>query len=234
MSLHVAITADPYLPVPPRLYGGIERVVDLLVRGLTQRGHRVTLFAHPDSTTAGELRSYGVHPHSGAWCRARELWALGNGLWQTRHHVDIVHSFGRLAAMLPILPLRDLPKIQSYQREIPWRGVRRAIRIAGDTIRFTGCSSSLYADAAAHGAPREHWRTIFNGVDLARYTAVSRVPADAPLMFLGRLDRIKGPHHAIAIARAARRPLVIAGNIPERGEDAAFYHREVAPFVDGD
>jgi hypothetical protein len=30
--VHVAITADPYLPVPPRLYGGIERVVDLLVR----------------------------------------------------------------------------------------------------------------------------------------------------------------------------------------------------------
>ena len=44
--MRIAITADPYLPVPPRLYGGIERVVDMLVRGLSARGHHVTLFAH--------------------------------------------------------------------------------------------------------------------------------------------------------------------------------------------
>ena len=137
MSLHIAMTADPYLPVPPRLYGGIERVIDLLVRGLTERGHHVTLFAHPDSTTPGELRPYGVFPHEGSWCRARELWSLAGGLWQTRRRVDVVHSFGRLAAMLPILPLRDLPKIQIYQREIPWRVVRRAASLAGNTICFT-------------------------------------------------------------------------------------------------
>ena len=47
MSLHIAITVDPYLPVPPRHYGGIERVVDMLVAGLVARGHRVTLFAQP-------------------------------------------------------------------------------------------------------------------------------------------------------------------------------------------
>jgi glycosyltransferase involved in cell wall biosynthesis len=233
MSLHIAITADPYLPVPPRFYGGIERVIDLLVRGLADRGHHITLFAHPDSRTAGDLRPYGSHPHSGHWRRAQELWAVGAGLWQTRRRVDVVHSFGRLAAMLPILPLRGLPKIQSYQREVPWRGVRRATRLAGDTLCFTGCSSRLYADAARQGASAAQWRTIFNGVDLTRYTPVARVPDDAPLMFLGRLERIKGPHHAIAIARAAKRPLVLAGNIPDRAEDAAFYHREVAPHVDG-
>src|SRR5258705_30097 len=41
--LRIVVTADPYLPVPPRLYGGIERIIDFLVRGLVQRGHQVTL-----------------------------------------------------------------------------------------------------------------------------------------------------------------------------------------------
>lgn len=45
--MRFAITADPELPVPPKLYGGIERIIDLLVRGLVARGHEVTLFAHP-------------------------------------------------------------------------------------------------------------------------------------------------------------------------------------------
>ena len=231
--LHVAITADPYLPVPPRLYGGIERVIDLLVRGLSARGHEVTLFAHPDSRTAGELKPYGAPPHRGAWARARELWQLGGGLWRSRHRVDVVHSFGRLAALLPVLPLEDLPKIQSYQRAVPWRGVRRAVRVAGGTIHFTGCSTSLYAPALATGEAAGRWHTIFNGVDLARYAAIERVAADAPLVFLGRLERIKGPHHAIAISRLANRPLVLAGNVVTDGPDGTFYEREIAPHIDG-
>ena len=232
MTLHIAITADPYLPVPPRLYGGIERVIDLLVRGLAARGHEVTLFAHPDSDTPARLNAYGVPPHVGRWSRIRELWQVGAGLWRTRRAVDLVHSFGRLAALVPVLPLRGLPKIQSYQRAIPWRGVRRAVRVAGDTLSFTGCSSSLYAEALVAGEGAGRWHTIFNGVDLARYTPVAHVPDDAPLVFLGRLERIKGPHHAIAIARAAGRPLILAGNLVREGPDAAFFDREVAPHLD--
>src|SRR5436853_7141523 len=57
-SLRVAITVDPEIPVPPHLYGGIERIVDMLVRGLVQRGHDVTLFAHPDSRVPCRLLAY--------------------------------------------------------------------------------------------------------------------------------------------------------------------------------
>jgi len=48
-DMKIAVTADPMLPVPPRLYGGIERIIDMLVRGLVDRRHEVTLFAHEDS-----------------------------------------------------------------------------------------------------------------------------------------------------------------------------------------
>jgi glycosyltransferase involved in cell wall biosynthesis len=227
--LRVAVTADPYLPVPPRLYGGIERVVALLVAGLVERGHEVTLIAHPQSRTPATLIPYGVPPHTGATQRFQELWQVGATLGGLANRLDIIHSFGRLAALAPVLPLRHVKKVQTYQREIPWRGVRRAAYVAGDSILFTGCSTSLYRSSAR--VERDaRWRTVFNCVDTRVYTATTTVADDAPLVFLGRIERIKGPHAAIAIARGAKRPLIIAGNIA----DAEYFRIEIAPTIDND
>lgn len=49
--MRILLTADPELPVPPQLYGGIERIIDVLIKGLKSRGHTVGLVAHQDSTT---------------------------------------------------------------------------------------------------------------------------------------------------------------------------------------
>ena len=228
--MRIAITVDPYIPIPPVHYGGIERVVDFLVRGLVERGHEVTLFAHPESRTRARLVPYGVAPHTGRTERAMELWQVGSQLWRLRNEIDIVHSFGRLAALLPILPLRSLPKLQSYQREIPREGVRRAHRLAGDSLGFTACSASMYSGKSLPG----HWTTIPNGVDVNAYTFVPEVPPDAPLVFLGRIERIKGAHNAIEIARASGRRLVIAGNVVRSGPDASYFDDEIAPAIDGD
>ena len=227
MKLRIAITADPYLPVPPRLYGGIERVVALLVSGLVRRGHEVTLIAHPESQTPADLIGYGVPPHTGTAARARELMQVGSALLRLSATVDVIHSFGRLAALVPVLPMRRVKKIQSYQRPIPWTGVRRAAGLGGDSILFTGCSTSLYASANG-AAAGTRWRTVFNCVDPSTYVPVVRVQADAPLAFLGRIERIKGTHHAIQIARAAGRRLVIAGNVA----DQEYFRAEVAPHID--
>lgn len=225
--MRVAVTVDPYIPIPPRYYGGIERVVDFLVRGLLARGHEVTLFAHPDSETEATLVRYGVPPHDGLLPRMGELWQVGARLYQMRRRIDVVHSFGRLAALLPVLPVRSLAKLQSYQRDVlPRRGIRRACALAGDSLKFTACSTQMYAD------PKEpldgEWTTVYNGVDLDKYTFVASVEPDAPLVFLGRIERIKGAHHAIAVAKAAGRRLLIAGNI----SDQAYFDELVAPELD--
>ena len=259
MKLRIAVTADPYLPVPPRLYGGIERVIALLVAGLVQRGHDVTLIAHPQSQTPAALIGYGAPPHTGARRRLRELWQVGATLATLADRVDIIHSFGRLAALTPVLPLRRVKKVQSYQRAIPWRGVRDAARVAGDSILFTGCSTSLYEPvvsqamvgrlkpapttidrlkpAATANAPlipfatlagRTRWRTVYNCVNTSAYTATTTIATDAPLVFLGRIERIKGAHAAIAIARGAERRLIIAGNVT----DSEYFRSEIAPHID--
>lgn len=230
--LRIAVTVDPYLPVPPDLYGGIERIVDFLVRGLVDRGHRVTLYAHPDSRTAGNHVSYGAFPHAGRWPRLKELWQLGSNLWLKGKEFDLIHSFGRLAALLPVLMDRRLGKIQSYQREVPWPGVRKAARLAGPSLVFTACSSGMYREPAGRDVRRGTWRTVFNGVDLSKYDFVHKVNHDAPLAFLGRLEPIKGAHNAIAIARATKRRLVIAGNKVATSEE--YYKREIAPHLDGE
>ena len=68
--MHIAIIADPYIPVPPKEYGGAERIIAMLVENYVARGHRVTLFAHPDSQVQCELVPYGLPPHQGHIVRA--------------------------------------------------------------------------------------------------------------------------------------------------------------------
>ena len=226
--VQVVLVVDPEIPVPPRLYGGIERIVDLLAHELMQRGHDVTLLAHPDSTTPCRRV---------AWRGARSR-ALGDTLLHGVQLADtlrrlppgprVIHSFARVAYMLPLLPL-PIAKVQSYQRAVTPRSVRWADRLSRGTLFFTACSASC----AASGTVAGDWTTVYNAVPVDRFRFVPRVGDDAPLMFLGRVERIKGAHHAIEVARRTGRRLLIAGNLPERGPDVE-YARELVAQCDGD
>lgn len=222
--LRIALTADPELPVPPRLYGGIERIIDLLARGLTARGHDVTLFAHPESTTAGQLIPW---PGGASQSRAdtvRNALALARGVSGGRF--DVLHSFSRLAYLLPILPT-GLPKIMSYQRQISPRTTRLAHSLSRGTLEFTAISQWMMQPVKGIG----RWHMVPNGVDLSIYDFQPTVAAEAPLVFLGRIEESKGPHLAIEIARRTGHQLVIAGNIPE--DKRAWVNANVMAHVDG-
>jgi glycosyltransferase involved in cell wall biosynthesis len=120
--------------------------------------------------------------------------------------------------------------VQSYQRPIPWRGVRRAHLLAGDSLLIAACSSSLYDHGTA--GDRARCRTVHNAIDTRLYTLALSVPAEAPLVFLGRLEAIKGVHHAIAIAREAGRRLIIAGNRVGTPSGNQYFEREIRPHLD--
>lgn len=222
--LRIALTADPEIPVPPTLYGGIERIVDMLARGLVARGHEVTLFAHPDSASAGRLVAWPggasqarLDTLRNAACLYREV---GKGSF------DLLHSFSRLAYMTPLLPLR-LPKIMSYQRAISPRTTALAHRLSRDSLAFTAISEWMMQPVKHIG----QWHLVPNGVPLATYDFQPQVAPDAPLVFLGRIEEIKGPHLAIEIARRSGHRLIIAGNIP--AEKQGWFDAEIAPQIDG-
>ena len=218
--MHVAITADPMIPVPPTLYGGIERVIDLLARGLVDRGHEVTLFAHADSDTAGRLVPYGGTRAGHPVDVARNTLSIARLALQ---RPDVIHSFGRLMTLAPLLPT-SIPKVMTYQRQPTLRQVARAARLARGTLAFTGCAEHI----AAQTRPYAPSYAVFNGVPMDTYTFRPHVADDAPLVFLGRIERIKGTHTAVEVARRAGRRLVIAGNV----SDEAYFEREVRPRLD--
>jgi glycosyltransferase involved in cell wall biosynthesis len=70
-----------------------------------------------------------------------------------------------------------------------------------------------------------------NGLSLDTYAFRAAVPDDAPLVFLGRMEEIKGPHLAIEAARRAGRRLTLAGNVPP--EHQAWFEARIAPHIDG-
>lgn len=223
--MKIAVTADPELPVPPRLYGGIERIIHMLVKGLTERGHDITLFAHEDSDVPCRLVPYGGTDPQAAVDTVR------NALSVSRLAIDrpdVLHSFGRLAYLMPLLPLR-LPKIMTYQREPTLDRVQTAVRLSQKrTLAFTGCSDHIAEEIRPH-APAY---TVYNGVPLDTYTFRSDVEGDAPLVFLGRIAPIKGTHTAVEVAQRSGRPLVIAGNVPDDQQD--FFRGQIEPHLDGE
>jgi len=222
--MRIALTADPELPVPPRLYGGIERIIDFLAKGLVARGHTVTVFAHPDSATAGRLVSW-----PGRASNSRRD-TIRNAITLARHALagefDLVHSFSRIAYLTPLLPSR-LPKLMTYQRPISARSVRLGHRLSGGTLWFSAISREMMRGVGEIGT----WRLVFNGAPLAAYEFQTSVGPDAPLVFLGRIEEIKGPHLAIEISRRVNIPLIIAGNVPDDQRD--FFEARIAPNIDG-
>jgi glycosyltransferase involved in cell wall biosynthesis len=227
--MRILLTADPEIPVPPLHYGGIERIVDALARGLSARGHEVGLLAHPDSACPAATRFAWPGATSGsAWDTLRNSLALRRTVRCFRP--DLLHSFSRLAYLAP-LRFHALPKIMSYQRHTGPRQARWGLRLGGPTLSFTGCSEFICRMGRPGGG---RWDPIHNCVEPAQFTFSETVPHDAPLLFLSRVERIKGPDLAIAIARAAGRRLIIAGNHADSGPEHAFWEKEIAPHLGRD
>jgi glycosyltransferase involved in cell wall biosynthesis len=223
--LRIALTADPELPVPPVHYGGIERIVDMLAHGLGARGHEVTVFAHPHSATAGRLIPW---PGAASWSA---LDSFRNAATLARYalgrHFDLVHSFSRIAYLSPILPL-PIPKLMTYQRQICPRSVWLGQILSRGTLWFSAISHRMMRGVEKIGT----WRLVFNGVPLATYEFRPDPGPGAPLVFLGRIEEIKGAHLAIEIAKRAGVPLVIAGNVPP--EHHRWFDTKIAPHLDGE
>jgi glycosyltransferase involved in cell wall biosynthesis len=224
--LRIAITVDPEIPVPPRLYGGIERIVDMVVRGLVQRGHDVTLFANPESRVSCRLLPYSRSRSQSKVDTVTNMWHVSNAIW--RGHFDMVHSFARLAYLIPLLPLR-IPKIMSYQRAVTPRTVRFGNLLSRGTLSFTACAAHLIRPWQYES----NFHVVYNGVQLEIYQCTGRIEADAPLIYLGRVEEIKGVHLAIEVAQKSARRLIIAGNVPPAVHHRRYFTERIQPHVDG-
>src|SRR5207248_749073 len=151
------------------------------------RGHEIGLVAHPESTCTADA----FYPWFGS--RSQNLFDAYNNMRVLRNAVvafkpDLLHSFSRILYMLPVIR-RRLPKIMSYGREPTWRTVRLGAALARNSLSFTGCSEYICLQGKKAGG---EWHAIHNFVDTDFYHFQPSVSDDAPLVFLSRVERIKG------------------------------------------
>jgi glycosyltransferase involved in cell wall biosynthesis len=222
--MRILLPTDPFLPVPPPYYGGVERIVATLLTELRRHGHEVGLVAHPDSTATVDYFLPWPKPWpSSATAHTRNVLTLLRAV--ASFGPSIVHSFSRLLYLAPLLASR-IPKIMSYQRFPGGRQISSAALIAGPSLVFTGCSQFITRLGSKSGGK---WRAIPNFVDTDLYEPVTDVPNDAPLVFLGRIERIKGAHIAIEIAKRVGRRLIVAGNHAESGVEGEYWATVIKP-----
>lgn len=221
---------DPGILVPPNGYGGHERLVYIFAREYVKLGHDVHLLVTKGSMVEGcTVHGYGKEGFPpkkiNAFLAIPKAWLF---LWKNRNNFDLVHNFGRLAYLLPILNLR-IKKIMTYGREISTRNILLINKLKNKNLVFTGCSSNLILRGNVAG----RWETVYNAIKFSKYTLVEKVSEEAPLMFLGRIERVKGCHTAIKVALETGNKLLIGGNISPLEIERKYFEDEIKPFIDG-
>jgi hypothetical protein len=105
---------DPGLPVPPPLYGGHERLVHLFAEEYHRLGHEVSLFVGPGSTGPGAVHVFGRNGlNRPKWDTIKEIITGWSFLALNHKKYDLIHNFGRLIYLMPILNKR-VKKIENH------------------------------------------------------------------------------------------------------------------------
>ena len=213
--------------VPPKLYGGTERVVGALTDELVRRGHQVTLFASGDSQTSGDLtspvdRALRLDPDAGDPVAAHVL-ELAQ-VFERADEFDLIHChvdylafpFGRLVRTPTVHTLHgrlDLPHFGPLFRHL--RDV--AVVSISDAQRAPLRSLDVnWVGTVHHGVALESYRYDEEGGDY--------------LAFLGRISPEKRPDLAIAVAKRLAIPLRIAAKVDPK--DRAYFESEIRPMLD--
>jgi glycosyltransferase involved in cell wall biosynthesis len=221
--VRIAQVAPLYESVPPKLYGGTERVVSWLTEELVRQGHEVTLFASGDSETSAEL--VAVCPRAlrlgGCADALAPHFLLLEEVFRHAHRFDVIHfhcdylhfPFSRRHRWAHVTTLHgrlDLPELVPIYREYP---------------RMPVVSIS---DAQRAPLPWLHWQgTIHHGLPSQRHTF--RAEPDDYLAFLGRISPEKRVDRAIEIAVRLGLPLKIAAKVDRADRD--YYEAEIAPLL---
>ena len=223
--MRIAQVSPLFEAVPPKYYGGTERIVSYLTEELVRRGHEVTLFASGDSETKARL----VAP-----CR-RALRLDKNAVDHIAHHIlelemvfqrihefDVVHyhidylhyplsrrhNVPHVTTLHGRLDLFDLENLYQEFTDMPVISISNAQREPLPHVRWVG---TVY-----HGLPRDlyHFRP-----DHGKYLA-----------FLGRISPEKRCDRAIQIARALGMPLKIAAKVDK--VDKEYFDTVIRPLMD--
>ncbi len=222
--LRIAQIAPLYESVPPKLYGGTERIVAYLVEELARRGHQVTLFAAGDSAVNVPLRA-GV-PQS---LRLSELDHIGamfhlpmlSDVYDEAARFDIIHSHVDCLSF-PLARIAQVPTVSTLHGRLDVKELLPVYRHYKDQPVISISHDQRWP------LPEMNWvGTVYHG--LPRNLLKFRSEPGNYLAFLGRLSPEKRPDLAIEIARRSGIPLKIAAKIDRA--DREYFDTVIRPLL---
>ncbi len=222
--MRIAQVSPLWESVPPKLYGGTERIVSYLTEELVRLGHDVTLFASGDSVTSARLEPICAHAlrlNTGIFNRDAPMTMLMEQALGKPGDFDIIHShldfMGFPVSRRNTTPTvttfhgrLDLPELQPVFREyaeMPMVSISDAQR---KPVSWANWQSTVY-----HGLPRDLYHVHPN--------------PGGYLAFLGRIAPEKRPDHAIEIAKRVGIPLRIAAKVDPM--DQKYFQTEIEPLL---
>lgn len=222
--MKIAMLAPPWIPIPPRTYGGIEAVVSILTEELVRQGVDVHLFAAPHSTTRAQYHRVLPRAHPDE---------LNFALHEVDHVATVfnmIHGAGfsvlhdHTVSAVAFADFIDTPVVHTMHNG-------HAGDLAGFYARHAHSAKLVVvSEKQKMTAPCgiEIAGVVPNPIDVDQWPF--RVHKKNYALWIGRVDNPKGPQRAIRAARKAGMPLILAGPI-QAGQET-FFRREVQPHID--
>lgn len=229
--MRVAIVADPYVSVPPAKYGGTERVIYNLIRGLIEEGHEPVLLAAGDSAVSCELipvvpKAIGFPPTKAEVPRwQRKLAAIAGSteakLRQLAGHSDVIHSHLQIGSGVNLAQFKHVPHLTTLHNPVTFEDINYYLRHQTEPY----VSISKNQQAAFPGL--NYVGVAYNGDDPALFPLIDK--PQHYVSFLGRFDRQKNAHLAIRLAISLGVPIKLAGKFDQLSE--GYFQEEIEPFL---
>lgn len=226
-KLRIAQVAPLWFSIPPKKYGGIERIIAFLCDGLTEKGHNVTLFASGDSKTKAKLIApvkKGVMDMGAKW---EDYWwndLVHSIAFERAKDFDVIHChwvimgayFQRLVKTPVLHTMHNIPQ-PSHLRWKVFEHYKNDLNLV------------FISESERRNAPikfKNSW-LIYNGIDLSPFKFNPR-PKDH-FIWVARICPAKGPENAIKIAQKAGVKLLLAGQIQKQHRE--YFRTKIKPHL---